>query len=344
MVGMAGGVQHQRRGEPMRGVPAVAGADGFVFAIGQAGAGQAVVLDVIGEEDLALGVQREGGPGQKAGETGDQAGKDKGGGAAGKGKCIGVQALGGAGAEVGFGAEPLAEAADPGAAGETVEAFAQARGVRVFGRGDGAVVNQTMRAGVLAEEEDRVADGAEAEEAAVRLVDQFMRGGVDDLTKPEAGGEEGDQALGGGKGGRAGDGPGGKGEKREGAEADGKEEEVGSGKLAAFGLTGNKGDELIEDQCEAGHVKEGGPEPGASKREAEAEEGERQERGCGEGGEGEGAGQGVGSGVGGCGAAFGEIGPGATGFSVAGWRPMRRPIVGEERACVRNIRVERRGW
>jgi hypothetical protein len=170
-----------------------------------------------------------------------------------------------------------------------------------------------------------------------------MRGGMDDLAKPEAGGEEGDQALGGGQGGRAGDGPGGKGKKREGAKADGKEKEVGSGKLAALGLAGDQGDELVEDQGEAGHVKEGGPEPGATKREAEAEEGERQERGRREGGEGEGTGQGVGSGVGGCGAAFGEIGPGATGFSVAGWRLMRRPIFGEERACGGHIRVGRRG-
>ncbi len=72
VVGMAGGVQHHGGSEPVRGVPAVGCSDRFQTTIGQAGAGQAVVLDIVGQQDLAGGVQGKGDPGEKAGKARDQ--------------------------------------------------------------------------------------------------------------------------------------------------------------------------------------------------------------------------------------------------------------------------------
>jgi hypothetical protein len=59
MVGMARGVQHDHRAEPVRRVPAVAEAHRLGPAIGPCCAEKAVVLDVVGEEDLALDVEGE---------------------------------------------------------------------------------------------------------------------------------------------------------------------------------------------------------------------------------------------------------------------------------------------
>jgi hypothetical protein len=88
-----------------------------------------------------------------------------------------------------------------------------------------------------------------------------MRGGMDNLAKPEAGGEEGEDTLRNGQAGGADDGPGRNRQEDKRAEADGNEEEVGCREFGGFGLAGDERDELVEDQGEAGHVKEGGPEP-----------------------------------------------------------------------------------
>ena len=64
VIRMAGRVQHQGRGIGVGGVPAVRGGDGGKFAIGVGGAGQAVVLDVVGQQNLAAHVQPKTGPDQ----------------------------------------------------------------------------------------------------------------------------------------------------------------------------------------------------------------------------------------------------------------------------------------
>lgn len=292
VVGMARRVQHHRRGEPVRSVPAVRGADGFQLAIGSAVAGQAVVLDVIGQKDLAGGMKGQAGPGQDAGKTCDGGGEDKRAEAARDVDAIGVQPeMAAALAQRPFGVEAPVEAALPGARGEAVETFADPGGAGVVRAGDVLVVDKAVGAGMLAEENGSVDGGAEAEVFAPGPVDQLMRGGVADLAKPEARGEEQKDPLPGGKAGRTGDAPGGEGEKGKRKEADGDQKDIGGGKLRPLGLACGQGDELVEDQGEDGHVKEGRPEPGPAKGKAQPDQGQGCQRGHGEGGKGQGAGR-----------------------------------------------------
>ncbi len=55
VVGMARRVQHGGRGERMGGVPAVGHAHRHRFAVRGVGAGQAVMLDIVGQQDLQAG-------------------------------------------------------------------------------------------------------------------------------------------------------------------------------------------------------------------------------------------------------------------------------------------------
>ena len=59
----------------MRRVPAVLRADRFQPPVSAAGAGEAVVLDIVGQQDLALGMERQPQPDQQARQPGDERGQ-----------------------------------------------------------------------------------------------------------------------------------------------------------------------------------------------------------------------------------------------------------------------------
>ena len=289
VVGMAWCVQHHRRREPMRRVPAVRGADGFQPAIGAAVAGQAVVLDIVGQQDLALGMGCEAGPGQRSGKACDTGGEDQRAKAPREVDGIGVHPeMAGALAQGAFGQEAKAKAALPGAGGKAVEAFAIAGRVGVVQAGDVAVMHKPVGAGVLTEKERGVDGGPEAEVFAPWPVDQLMRGGVADLAKPEARGEEGQDPLAGAKARRSRYAPGRKGEKGKGAKPDGDQKNVGGGKFGSVGLACGQGDQLVEDQGKKRHVEERSPKPGPAERKAEPDQGQGHQRGCDKGGQGQG--------------------------------------------------------
>ena len=273
----------------MRGVPAVCKAHGFDLATAQGPARQAIVLHVVRQKDLALRMQREARPGKQARDPGDQGRKAKGGGADGKVAGIGVQA-GAAGAERAFGPGAFAVAADPGAAGEAVEAFALARGVGVVLGRYGPVVDEPVGAGMLAEKERGVDGGPKPEKRALGAVDQLMRGGVGDLAKPEAAGEEDKHLLPGGQAAFPGDGPGGQRQDKKRRQAHGDQKRVGCRKLAILGRAGGQGDKLVQEQRQDAHVKEGRPEPGAALRHAKRQKRHRKKRSQGKGDKGQGAG------------------------------------------------------
>jgi fused signal recognition particle receptor len=136
-----------------------------------------------------------------------------------------------------------------------------------------------VRAGVLAEEEGDIDGGPQPEEVAPGPVDQLMRGGMGDLAEPEGRSEVEQDTLAGRKAAVTGDGPD---DHRQGgkfAEGDRHEKKVGRRKLGTVGRAGGKGDELVENDGQKPHVKEGRPEPQTAMQDAHRKQGQRQE-GC----------------------------------------------------------------
>ncbi len=264
VVGMAGRVQHQGRGIGVGGVPAVRGGDGGKFAIGGGGAGQAVVLDIIRQQDLAAHVQPKTGPDQQRGQAGDQVAEAEGQYGARYVKGIGVEA-GMAFAEGGFGGPALAKAARPGAGQEAVEAFPGAGGVGVIAGGHKAVMHKAVGGGVVTEEEGGIKGCAEPEQGP-RAVDQFMGGRVADLAEPEASRHEQADPVRQGQRAGAGDG---QGEKRQGSKSEtpeGHEQGVGQGKFAVRGGARDPGGQKVKGHGGGGHVKDCKQWPDPAKR------------------------------------------------------------------------------
>jgi hypothetical protein len=273
VIGMARGVQHHGGREPVRGVPAVGGADGFKLAILATCAGQTIVLDIVGQQDLALRMKGKAGPDEEAWQPSDGPGKRQGHEAAADIGEIGVQPkVTDLLAKRGLCLKALAEAAKPGAFRKTVEAFAFAGRVRVFAAGDMAVVNKPVGAGVLAEEEADINGSAKAEMVAARAMDQLMRAGMGNLPKPEAGRKEEKHAFAGGEARRTGNPPGCEGKKCERGKTGCDKKRVCGGKLGSFGLASGQRNKLVEDERQDAHVKECGPKPRAAKRHAEADQ------------------------------------------------------------------------
>ena len=163
VIGMARRVQHQSLGKPVRRVPALRHADRGGLAVRRCGPAQAIVLDIIRQQDLAAGVQAKPGPDQKAGQAGNQRGKDQRRHAAADVKDIGVRALAAGPAQGVFRAKALGKAAGPGAAQEGVKAFPRGRRVGVIRRSHKAVMHQAMRRGVVAEQQGGIHGQSEPE-------------------------------------------------------------------------------------------------------------------------------------------------------------------------------------
>jgi hypothetical protein len=189
-----------------------------------------------------------------------------------------------------FGQKSLAEASVPGTEGKAVEPFARAGGVRVFPACHMSVMNQTMRAGVLAEEKGCIDGSAEAEVFASGSMDQLMRCGVADLAEPEAGGEKQQAAASRRQVRGTGDAPGGKREECQRRQTHGNKKGIGGGKLcgiglASIGLACGQRDQLVEKQAENRHVKKGRPKPRSAKGHAKADQHDRRQSGKREGGQ-----------------------------------------------------------
>lgn len=191
VIGMARRVQKERGGKPMRSVPRVAGIHRLVPAIGQGGAGEAVMLDIVGQVDLQLGMQGDQDPDRHAAGAAEGGGHGKG--------CEGEEGIGQVGmqagpraalAQGGFGPEPCDKAAYGGARQIAPEAAPFWRAGRIVGGGDEAVMHKAMTGGVMADEKGGIDRNAEPDLRAPGAVDQLMRRRMGNLAEPEAGGED----------------------------------------------------------------------------------------------------------------------------------------------------------
>lgn len=273
----------------MRGVPGMAGVDGFGAAIGADAAGQAVMLHIIRQVDLELRMGGEGQPEEQARGATDQKGKGEGGGRQQGVAGIGVQArLRAATAQIAFGGEARAESAYRGAGQIAPEAHPPAGGGGVLRCGDMAVMHQAVAGGVMADQHPGIDEDAQTDVAAGRAVDELMRGGVGDLAQPEARGEEEGgffrkpQTVAGGPG---------DGERRqcEGDETEKQEKAVGGGEFCAvFGGGVHEGEDLIKQDRQQAHVGKRGPEPRAARSCPQGEKWQWREGCRGKGGHGEG--------------------------------------------------------
>ena len=317
VVGMARGVQHHRRGEPVRGVPAVLQAHRLQPPVGHAGAGQAGVLDIIRQQNLGLRMQAQAKPDQKPRQARNRKGQHQRGQAARDVKEIGMQAqTAAATAQLAFGPQPLDETARPGARGKAVEPLARAGAVRVLVAGDMAVVDQPVRAGVLAEQKRHIDRRTQPEQLAPRAMNQLMRGGMGDLAQPEAGGEKQERSLPGRKRAGSGNGPGRKRQDAQRADAHRYQKDVGGGKLVPLGRARGERDQLVEDDRQHRHVKEGRPEPDPAQPRPEEQERQGQQGGKREADQRQGSGR-----MSHCRRGLQGIGADGWGF----WRPMQLP-------------------
>ncbi len=180
----------------------------------------------------------------------------------------------GTGAQRVLGGPALPEAADPGARGKAVEPHPLGRGIRVVIGGDGAVMHQPMRAGVLAEQHRGVIGRAQPEQPAVAAVDQLMRRRMRHLPQPEAAAQKHQHPLAARKAGRPRNGPGRQRQKRQRRQADGGQKQVRAGKLPVVPRrAGDMGQKLVQYGGKAGHVQEPRPQEPAPRPQPSANSG-----------------------------------------------------------------------
>ncbi len=284
MVGMAGRVEHQAGGKPVRGIPAVPVADGFGAAIGAKAAHQAVVLNIIGEQKLGLCVGGKQKPDTHAGPTGSDMGNGESEDRAAQIEPKGVQA-GHLHAPGGFCGKTRAERTCPGAAGKAVIAFPGAGGVGVGDGGSMAVMHQPVGRGVVPEEERDIDRHAEPEQPAIAPVDQFMRDRVRHLSEHQTGTKAEKGAFPGGQAGRPGEGPDNRGQRHEMGKGERDKQGVACRKFGAI-AGGQVGQGLIEEGGEGGDINQGCSHPRPAEGQSGCNQREGQQTGKGKQGNG----------------------------------------------------------
>ena len=268
----------------MRRVPAMTKAHRFQPPVWLPGALQAIVLDVIRQEDLRLCMQRKSGPDQNARQPGKEESKGKGQRSPRKiahvrmhPDCLPARP------QIVFCVQALHETAPPGAQGVVVEPLTRAGSIWVCSAGDMAVVDKAVRAGVLAEKEGRIDRGTQTEQFAPGAVDQLVRGGMGDLTQPVAGCKKQEHSFDRWQAAVAANRPDCHGQRHQRAGGDADKEHVGSRKFGSLGRASGQRHKLVDEDDQNAHVKKGEPEPHPALQRTQKQERQRQKGGQREG-------------------------------------------------------------